>query len=551
MAQRFWVNTETMAASHKSVAVPMPKQCSFLYADTYTRNQMSEREVQQMALSNCNAKLNQLGPLGENYGVNCQCQVIISDGAYVVPRETLPDQAYGPASIFYRDDHGNVARLNGTAKYGALIGRDRSVTFSVDNPRAEPVCEGTFTNDGPSNGPLLAQLLQRQVRRQRHLREPHRQPERPHHRPRPDPARPADRHRDRPAGAARRQHVWRTLRCAAGLLLGLIVLRAGARLRPERGRRSKAASRTRVPAPGATACRRRARMRRPAPAPVASAAGRPRGPDYTTVLNSPEPDRRKLQESLRTLDKYNGPIDGNLSSEATMKGIAAGRRAMATPQSGKLTPTEAVALNNEAAEAPIKRLDPKVEAAAAPPPPPSNADRLKELQARLAERRKAAEPKANAATEALVKDLKAYVAADGKGVAGEQFAGFAKWYADTKSAGRTVGDIKPAVEDYGDAKAGAAATAEVTFDTKQGDSSGQGMPGVRLDRGQPAQGPAGLLLRRRRGRREVEDRPGRSRAPGARSRQAARRHTEWRSRGASRLEHASALDLLLHVGRNA
>jgi hypothetical protein len=152
MAQRFWENTETMAASHKAVAVPMPKQCSFLYADTYTRNQMSQSEVQQMALSNCNAKLSQLGPLGENYGVTCHCQVIISDGAYQVPREALPDQAYGPTSIFYRDDHGNVARLNGMAKYGALIGRDRSVTFSVDNARAEPVCEGTFTNDGPSNG---------------------------------------------------------------------------------------------------------------------------------------------------------------------------------------------------------------------------------------------------------------------------------------------------------------------------------------------------------------------------------------------------------------
>ncbi|HLG49958.1 MAG TPA: peptidoglycan-binding domain-containing protein [Reyranella sp.] len=209
----------------------------------------------------------------------------------------------------------------------------------------------------------------------------------------------------------------------------------------------------------------------PPPAPVASAA--PRGPDYTTVLNSPEPDRRKIQESLRTLDKYNGPIDGNLSSEATMKGIAAWQKGHGYPQSGKLTPPEAAALNNEASRAPIKRLDPKMEAAVAPPAPPapSNADRLKELQARLAERRKAAEPKANAATEALVRDLKAYVAADGKGVAGEQFAGFAKWYADTKAEGRTIGDIKPAVEDYGDAKTGAAATAEVTFGTKQGDSS--------------------------------------------------------------------------------
>lgn len=152
MADRYWVNTETMAASHKSVAVPMPKQCAFVYADTYTRNQMSEREVQEMALSNCRAKLNQLGPLGENYAVNCQCQVIVSDGVYVVPREMLPDQAYGPASIFYRDDRGNVARLNGVARYGALIGRDRSVTFSVDNPRGETVCDGTFTNDGPHTG---------------------------------------------------------------------------------------------------------------------------------------------------------------------------------------------------------------------------------------------------------------------------------------------------------------------------------------------------------------------------------------------------------------
>jgi hypothetical protein len=152
MADRFWVNTETMAASHKAVAVPMPKQCAFVYADTYTRNQMSEREVQEMALSGCNAKLNQLGALGENYGVACQCRVVISDGTYLVPRDQLPDQAYGPVSIFYRDDRGNVARLNGSARYGALIGRDRSVTFAVDNPRAETVCEGTFTNDGPRSG---------------------------------------------------------------------------------------------------------------------------------------------------------------------------------------------------------------------------------------------------------------------------------------------------------------------------------------------------------------------------------------------------------------
>jgi hypothetical protein len=198
------------------------------------------------------------------------------------------------------------------------------------------------------------------------------------------------------------------------------------------------------------------------PAPVAAA--RP-APDYTSVLNSPDPERRKLQESLRTLDKYNGPIDGNLQSEATTKAIAEWQKGHGYTQVGKLTPTEAQTLNAEAAKAPIRRLDPSTQTAAAPPP--SNADLLKALQAKRAAQRKAAEAKADAAAQALVRDVKAYVAADGKGVAGDQFAGFAKWYADNKSAGRTIGDITPAVEDYGSAKAGTATTTEVKFDTQQ------------------------------------------------------------------------------------
>jgi len=152
MAERYWVNTETNAASHKVVAVPMPRQCAFVYADSYSKGQMSESEVQQMAVSSCNRKLADLGPLGENYNTDCRCQVVISNERYVVPRSALPDASYGPVSIFYRDDRGNMARLNGLAKYGALIGRDRSVTFTVENPRGEAVCEGTFTNEGPANG---------------------------------------------------------------------------------------------------------------------------------------------------------------------------------------------------------------------------------------------------------------------------------------------------------------------------------------------------------------------------------------------------------------
>ena len=64
-----------------------------------------------------------------------------------------------------------------------------------------------------------------------------------------------------------------------------------------------------------------------APAPTGGGGGqaatRPAAPapDYATVLQSPEPDRRKIQESLRTLDKYSGPIDGNLQSDATVRAI--------------------------------------------------------------------------------------------------------------------------------------------------------------------------------------------------------------------------------------
>jgi hypothetical protein len=192
----------------------------------------------------------------------------------------------------------------------------------------------------------------------------------------------------------------------------------------------------------------------PAPAPAAAPVTVSRtapAPDYTSVLQSPDPDRRKLQESLRTLDKYNGPIDGNLQSEASAKAITEWQKGHGYAQVGKLTPTEAQTLNAEAAKAPIRRLDPSTQTAAAPAPP-SNADLLKALQARRAAQRKAAEAKAEAAAQALARD---------------QFPGFAKWYAENKTAGRTIGDITPAVEDYGVAKAGAATTTQVKFDTRQ------------------------------------------------------------------------------------
>ncbi len=209
-------------------------------------------------------------------------------------------------------------------------------------------------------------------------------------------------------------------------------------------------------------------------APAAAARSGVAVPDYATVLQSPEPDRKRLQESLRTLDKYNGPIDGNLQSDATTKAIGDWQKGRGANAVGKLTPQEAQQLNAEAARTPIRRIEPPTQTATAPPTPlapssaQSTADQLKALQARLAERRKAAEPKAEAAAQALIRDLKAYAAADGKGVAGDQFADFAKWYADTKAAGRAIGDIAPVIDDYGDAKTGAAIASEILIETRQG-----------------------------------------------------------------------------------
>jgi hypothetical protein len=58
----------------------------------------------------------------------------------------------GPISIVYRDDESNERILSGVASYDSVLGRDRAVHFMVRNQSAEPVCDGTFTKEGPNNG---------------------------------------------------------------------------------------------------------------------------------------------------------------------------------------------------------------------------------------------------------------------------------------------------------------------------------------------------------------------------------------------------------------
>ncbi len=106
-----------------------------------------------------------------------------------------------------------------------------------------------------------------------------------------------------------------------------------------------------------------------ASAPAAAARPAAPAPDYSTVLKGSEAERKKIQESLRTLDKYGGPIDGNLQSEATMKGIGDWQKAHGSHPVGKLTPHEAEQLNAEAAKVPIRRIEPPTQTAASPPRP--------------------------------------------------------------------------------------------------------------------------------------------------------------------------------------
>src|SRR5262249_17989831 len=127
-----------------------------------------------------------------------------------------------------------------------------------------------------------------------------------------------------------------------------------------------------------------------------------------------------------------------------------------------------------AARVPIRRIDPSTQTATASPAAPSGGsggDALKALRAKLADRRKAAEPKADAAAQSLVRELQTYVAAAAKGAGGEQSPPFAQWYAETKAAGRSVGEIAPAIDDYGDARTGPGVSSEIVFETKQGASS--------------------------------------------------------------------------------
>ena len=291
-----------------------------------------------------------------------------------MPRNTLPDQAYGPVSIFYRDDRGNVARLNGVARYGALIGRDRSVTFAVDNPRGEQVCEGTFTNDGPATGrfSLSAASAASSAATAPTRARPARPTTTSSPAARPARGQPVSMVIGLPAQLAGGT-LWRHLTCAAWLLLALVALAPAVALAQSAGEVERCFQNPGSLLVGAAAAERRARRRSGGGAGRGD-RGRPRRRRTTRrCCRAPIPIGGKLQESLRTLDKYNGPIDGNLQSEATTKAISDWQKGHGLNAVGKLTPQRGAAAQHRGGQGadPAPRSARRRRAAAPTPSPPS------------------------------------------------------------------------------------------------------------------------------------------------------------------------------------
>jgi len=76
----------------------------------------------------------------------------VQTGAVEAERTVARVSPAGPISIIYRDDESNERILNGVVSYDSVLGRDRAVHFTIQNQSAEPVCDGTFTKEGPNNG---------------------------------------------------------------------------------------------------------------------------------------------------------------------------------------------------------------------------------------------------------------------------------------------------------------------------------------------------------------------------------------------------------------
>jgi hypothetical protein len=145
LRRAYFETAQTKVATHKFVAMPMPRQCAFLYVDVYSSGGQSEREIRDKAVRDCSARLGEMGPLNENYSVACTCRPVIGKDKYRLDFAELPAQVYAPFSMFYKDRQGQMARLNGYAEIGlAPRGSGAQVPFRVFNRGGQVVCTGTM-----------------------------------------------------------------------------------------------------------------------------------------------------------------------------------------------------------------------------------------------------------------------------------------------------------------------------------------------------------------------------------------------------------------------
>lgn len=160
LRRAFFVTPETKVATHKYVAMPMPKECAFIYADAYSSPSTGERDTRDKALRDCNAKLQQAGPLHENYPMACACRIVVSRDKYRLDFAEMPAQTYAPFSMFYRDRMGQLARLNGYVEIGTPFrGAGAQVPMTVYNNTGQPVCTGNLAANGAIEGSYMLNCL--------------------------------------------------------------------------------------------------------------------------------------------------------------------------------------------------------------------------------------------------------------------------------------------------------------------------------------------------------------------------------------------------------
>ena len=186
MAERYWVNTETIAASHKVVAdtdaapVRLPL-CRLLYqgADERERGAADgalELQPQARRAGTARRELQHRLPLpGRDQqralrrAAQRAARRFLRAGVDLLsrrPRQRRPRERRRP-----------VRRPDRPRPLGHLFGRQ---------PARRAGLRGHLHQQRPGQRPVLAVLLRRQVQRQRQLPEQDRRAQRPHHRARPD-----------------------------------------------------------------------------------------------------------------------------------------------------------------------------------------------------------------------------------------------------------------------------------------------------------------------------------------------------------------------------